>query len=111
MTQEDIPFLSISEASLLIRKRKLSPVEITRTVLQRIDQVEPKIHAFITVMGESALVAAKMAEREIARGKYRGPLHGIPVGVKDTHYTKGIKTTAGTAVLADFIPAFDATVV
>ena len=111
MTQEDIPFLSISEASLLIRKRKLSPVEITRAVLQRIDQVEPKIHAFITVMGESALVAAKMAEREIARGKYRGPLHGIPVGVKDTHYTKGIKTTAGTAVLADFIPAFDATVV
>ncbi len=111
MTQEDIPFLSISEASLLIRKRKLSPVEIARAVLQRIDQVEPKIHAFITVMGESALVAAKMAEREIARGKYRGPLHGIPVGVKDTHYTKAIKTTAGTAVLADFIPAFDATVV
>lgn len=111
INQEDLTFLSISEAALLIRKRKLSPVELIRAVLQRIDHVEPKIHAFITLMAESALAAARAAEREIARGKYRGSLHGIPVGVKDTHYTKGIKTTAGTAVLADFIPGFDATVV
>ncbi len=111
MTQEEIPFLGISEASSLIRKRKLSPVELIRAVLRRIDHVEPKVHAFITIMGEHAVAAAKLAEMEIGRRKYRGPLHGIPVGVKDTHYTKGIKTTAGTPVLADFVPAFDATVV
>jgi aspartyl-tRNA(Asn)/glutamyl-tRNA(Gln) amidotransferase subunit A len=111
MNNEELPYLSIAEAAGLIRKRKLSPVELVKALLSRIDEVEPRAHAFITVLGEESLRAARSAEKEIARKKYRGPLHGIPVGVKDTHYTKGIKTTAATPILADFIPKFDATVV
>lgn len=111
MTPAELPFLSIKEAAGLIRKKDLSPVELTRAVLVRIDKFEPKIHAFVTLMAEEGLAAARSAEREIARKKYRGPLHGIPVGVKDTHYTRGTRTTAATPALADFVPAFDATVV
>lgn len=111
MTPAELPFLSIKEAADLIRRKKLSPVELVRAVLARIDKIEPKIHAFVTLMAEEGLAAARSAEREIARKKYRGPLHGIPVGVKDTHYTRGTRTTAATPALADFVPAFDATVV
>lgn len=103
--------LTITEASNLIRSRRLSPVELTAAILKRIDEVEPRVRAFITVIREDALRAAESAGKEIVAGKYRGPLHGIPVGVKDTHYTKGVRTTAATRVLADFIPQFDATVV
>lgn len=103
--------LTIAEAASLIRTRRLSPVELTQAIFKRIDAVAPKVRAFITLTREEATHAAGIAEKEIAAGKYRGPLHGIPVGVKDTHYTKGIRTTAATRVLADFIPQFDATVV
>ena len=109
--KSDLPYLSIAETSALLRQRQLSPVELTEAILGRIDQLEPKLHAFITISRDEAIEAARLAETEITSGKYRGPLHGIPVGVKDTHYTKGIKTTAGTPLLADFIPSFDATVV
>ncbi|MBI2361218.1 MAG: Asp-tRNA(Asn)/Glu-tRNA(Gln) amidotransferase GatCAB subunit A [Deltaproteobacteria bacterium] len=111
MSPQEIPYLSIREASTLIGLKKLSPVELVRAVLARIDRIEPKVHAFVTLRAEEALLAARAVEREITRKKYRGPLHGIPVGVKDTHYTKGIKTTAATPALADFVPSFDATVV
>ncbi|MFQ5852914.1 MAG: amidase family protein [Candidatus Binatia bacterium] len=100
MNYEDIPFLTIAETSTLIKRKKLSPVELVKALLTRIDRVEPKVHAFITLMGEAALVAAKSAEREIARGKYRGPLHGIPVGVKDTHYFKIFFNLTGLPALA-----------
>ena len=107
----DLPYLNIVDAAALLRRRRLSPVELTRAVLERIGRLDRKLHAFITVTAESALRAARRAEREISAGKYRGPLHGIPVGVKDTHYTRGVRTTAGSEVLRDFFPAFDATVV
>ena len=107
----DLHYLSISEASVLIRRRQISPVDLVSAALRRIDAVEIRVHAFITVTRNEAMKAARAAEREISRGKYRGPLHGIPVGVKDTHYTRGIRTTAGSAVLGDFVPEFDATVV
>lgn len=107
----ELPYLSIHEAAPLLRSRRLSPVALTQAVLDRIDRIEPKVHAFITVTRDEAMRAAREAEREIAAGKYRGPLHGIPFGVKDTHYTKGIRTTANTPVLTDFVPDFDATVV
>ncbi len=107
----DLPYLGLVEASALIRARRLSPVELVQAILDRIERVEPKVHAFITVTREEALAAARAAEQEIAAGKYRGPLHGIPFGVKDTHYTKGIRTTANTPVLIDFVPDRDATVV
>jgi aspartyl-tRNA(Asn)/glutamyl-tRNA(Gln) amidotransferase subunit A len=109
--KSELHYLSLSEAGRMIRQRRLSPVEYTQAILKRIDEVEPKVHAFITVTREQALEAAKTAEKEIMAGKYRGPLHGIPFGVKDTHYTAGIKTTVATPVLADFVPNFDATVV
>jgi len=107
----DLVFLSLTEASALIKARRLSPVELTRACLDRIDRLDSRVGAFITVTREEALGAARAAEQEIARGRYRGPMHGIPFGVKDTHYTKGIRTTANTPVLADFVPDFDATVV
>src|SRR5262249_21545294 len=107
----DVPYLSMAEAATLIKSRRLSPVELTGSILDRIDRLDSQIGAFITVTREQALAAARQAEQEIARGAYRGPLHGIPFGIKDTHYTKGIRTTANTPVLADFVPDFDAAVV
>jgi aspartyl-tRNA(Asn)/glutamyl-tRNA(Gln) amidotransferase subunit A len=107
----ELPYLSLTEASALIKARRLSPVELTQAILDRVDRLDGAVGAFITVTRDEALRAARQAEQEIARGTYRGPLHGIPFGVKDTHYTKGIKTTANTPVLLDFVPDFDATVV
>jgi aspartyl-tRNA(Asn)/glutamyl-tRNA(Gln) amidotransferase subunit A len=107
----DLHYLTIRDAAARIRSKRLSPVELTEAILARIDQVEPKIHAFITLMRENALEAARSAEREIMAGRYRGALHGIPVAVKDTHYTKGVRTTGASPVLADFVPSFDATIV
>jgi aspartyl-tRNA(Asn)/glutamyl-tRNA(Gln) amidotransferase subunit A len=107
----DLPYLSLAEASALIEARRLSPVELTQAILDRIDRLDARVGAFITVTRDPALAAARQAEQEIVRGQYRGPLHGIPFGVKDTHYTKGIRTTANTPVLLDFVPDVDATVV
>lgn len=107
----ELPYLTVAEAAALIRSRRLSPVDLVQAVVERIDRLDPKVHAFITVTREKALSVARAAEQEIAAGKYRGPLLGIPFGVKDTHYTKGIRTTANTPVLEDFVPDFDATVV
>src|SRR5437867_2526240 len=110
-SRKDLPYLSVTEASALIKARRLSPVELTQAILDRIGRLDGKVGAFITVTRDEALRAAREAEQEIARGRYRGPLHGIPFGVKDTHYTRGIRTTANTPVLLDFMPGFDATVV
>jgi len=107
----ELCYLSIRDAAVRIRARKLSPVELTQAILARIDQVEPKVHAFITLTRDIALEAARSAEKEIMAGRYLGPLHGIPFAVKDTHYTRGIRTTCASPVLADFVPSFDATVV
>src|SRR5438093_5574486 len=82
--------LSLTDAAALIKARRLSPVELTHALLDRIDRLDARIGAFITVTREEALRSARDAEREIGAGRYRGPLHGIPFGVKDTHYTKGI---------------------
>ncbi|HVN63511.1 MAG TPA: amidase, partial [Candidatus Binataceae bacterium] len=93
-----------------IRARDISPVEVTQAYLDRIEQTDGIIHAYITVTEKVARKAAKKAEAEIAKGKWRGPLHGIPVALKDLAYTKGIRTTAGSKILADFVPEHDATV-
>ena len=107
----ELHYLTLRRAADLIRTKKISPVELTQAILARIDAVEPKVHAFITLTREQALSAARTVEREIMAGRYRGALHGIPVAVKDTHYTKGIRTTCASPVLADYTPSFDATVV
>jgi aspartyl-tRNA(Asn)/glutamyl-tRNA(Gln) amidotransferase subunit A len=105
----DLSNLTIVEAAERIRRKQLSPVELTQAVLNRIAVLNPKLGAFITVANDEAMEAARSAEREIQEGRYKGPLHGIPFGVKDTHYTKGIKTTAASPVLRDYVPDFDCT--
>jgi aspartyl-tRNA(Asn)/glutamyl-tRNA(Gln) amidotransferase subunit A len=103
--------LTLTEAAALIAGRQLSPLELTRACLERIERFEPQINSFITLTADSALEQARRAEAEIARGEYRGVLHGIPVALKDSFATKGVRTTAGSAFLADWIPTEDATTV
>jgi aspartyl-tRNA(Asn)/glutamyl-tRNA(Gln) amidotransferase subunit A len=103
--------LTIDDARALIARRKLSPVEITRAYLARIEKLNPRINAYITVMGDSALKQAQALEAEIAKGRSRGPMHGIPIALKDNIDTAGVKTTAASAVFADRVPTEDAVVV
>jgi aspartyl-tRNA(Asn)/glutamyl-tRNA(Gln) amidotransferase subunit A len=106
---EELTGLTIERAARLLRSRKISSVELTRATLERVEALEGKLHAFITVTSDLALTQARRAEREIARGDYRGPLHGVPVTLKDLYWTRGIRTTAGSKILADFVPDADAT--
>ena len=108
---EDLAFLSAADQGRLMRARKLSPVELVRACLERIERYDGILRAYITVCAEQALAQAKEAEREIAAGGYRGPLHGIPFGVKDQLCTKGIKTTLGSRIMADHVPDHDAAVI
>ena len=103
--------MTISELARLLRSRQLSPVDLTRAYLERIDRLNPTLGAYVTVMSDTATAEATTAEDEIARGVYRGPLHGIPVAVKDIIYTQGVLTSAGSRVLADHIPDYDSTIV
>ena len=102
---------TISELALRLRNREVSPVEITRECLSRIEQLNPLLNAFITVTADSALADAQQAEVEIQRGQWRGPLHGVPVSVKDLIDTAGVRTTAGSALHATRVPNSDAEVV
>lgn len=117
MTDSDAAFASIDEIGKLFRKRKLSPVELTKLMLARIERLNPKLNAYITVTAELALEQAKKAERELYAPRSRkghrdrGPLHGIPISLKDNIYTKDIRTTAGSKILKDFIPQHDAALV
>ena len=107
---DNLHYLTIGEAAALIRSRKLSPVELTRAHLARFEALDQKTHAYITVTGDAALARAHAAESEIAAGNYRGPLHGIPLAHKDIVWTKGVRTTAHSKLLVDWIPQEDATV-
>ncbi len=102
---------TIAEASRLVQQCEISPVELTRECLERIEQLNPSLNAFITVTAESALKDAQHAEKEIQSGKWRGPLHGIPIGLKDLIDTAGVRTTAASAVFRDRVPTEDAEVV
>jgi len=110
MNDAGLAFASIDEIGKLFRTRKLSPVELTKLMLDRIEQLNPKVNAYLTVTAELALAQAKEAESELfaPRGRKshrdRGPLHGIPISLKDNIYTAGIRTTAGSKILKDFIP-------
>ena len=103
--------LTIESVAPLIRRKKISPVELTRFFLDRIERLQPSINAYITVTADAALAQARMAEAEIVRGRYRGPLHGIPVSLKDLFYTRGVRTTAGSKILRRFVPKENAVVV
>jgi len=111
MDSTEIPFLPATELSALIRSGDVSPVEATEAYLDRIGQIDGKLNSYITVCRDEALAEAQQAEKEIAAGNYRGPMHGLPVAVKDQFYTKGIRTTGGSAILKDLVPNEDATVV
>src|SRR5271167_1500954 len=103
--------LTLSEAADQIRTRRLSPVELTRECLARIERLNPVLNAFITVTADLALEQARQAETEIVAGNYRGPLHGIPIGLKDLLDTAGARTTAASNQFLDRVPAEDAELV
>jgi Asp-tRNA(Asn)/Glu-tRNA(Gln) amidotransferase A subunit family amidase len=102
---------SIAEVSDLIQRGDVSPVELTRECLNRIEELNPTLNAFITVTADSALAEAQLAETEIRSGNWRGPLHGIPIGLKDLIDTAGVRTTAASAVFKDRVPTEDAEIV
>jgi len=106
-----LPLLELAEVSQAVQKKEISPVDLTQACLKEIERRDPELKAFITVTAESALAAARKAEAEIARGEWKGPLHGIPLAVKDLAETAGVKTTAASAVLKDYVPTADAEVV
>ena len=103
--------LTASELAGLIAGKELSPVEVTQAYLERIDDINPKLNAYITVCADEAMQAAQEAERAVVDGDSLGPLHGLPLAVKDQFETKGILTTAGSRILADYTPDHDATVI
>ncbi len=111
MERADIPFLTVAALGDLIRNGELSPVEITEAYLVRVSTLNDDIRAYLTVTADLARQAAVDAAAEIANGGYRGPLHGIPVAVKDQMYTEGVRTTGGTPLFDEFVPEYDATVV
>jgi aspartyl-tRNA(Asn)/glutamyl-tRNA(Gln) amidotransferase subunit A len=107
----DVSQPSLSEASQLVRSKKVSPVELTHECLSRIERLNPKLNAFITVTADSALTEARQAEAEIQRNRWRGPLHGIPIALKDLIDTAGVRTTAASGLFKDRVPAQDAEIV
>ncbi len=111
MDKKDIPFLTATELSNLIAAREVSPVEAAEAYLDRIDDLDFQFNSYLTVSRGEALRAAREAEDEIMRGNIRGPMHGVPIAVKDQMWTKGIRTTGGSRILADFVPDEDATVI
>jgi len=110
MTAAELRSLSVSDLAPLIQARKLSPVELVQACLGQIDALNPSVQAFLTVTSERALAQARAAESEIAAGRYRGPLHGIPYAPKDLLATQGVRTTNGSRVTATAIPHQESTV-
>ena len=108
-THTELCYLTMREAGQLLKRRELSPVELTRVFLDRIEALDSKLQAYITVLPKRAMAAARTAEAEMLRGEYRGPLHGIPIALKDLYDTKDIRTTASSRVMADRVPSEDAT--
>jgi amidase len=108
---DDLHFRSLAEVARLLEAREISPVELTQDMLERISAFDGRLKSYATVTTDRALAAARRAEREMASGQYRGPLHGMPIAVKDLCYTAGTRTMGGMAAYRDFVPDFDATVI
>ena len=111
MPNTALHYQTITELAAQLTSRQLSPVEVTQALLQRIAQLDGALQSYATVMADHAINAARVAEHDISAGRYRGPLHGVPVAVKDLYFTTGVRTMGGTKVLAQHVPHFDATVV
>src|SRR5690242_21476729 len=101
---------TILEAARALRQRKVSSAELTEAALGRIQQINPKLNAMLTVLEERARAQAKAADEELARGNDRGPLHGIPIALKDVFETRGVRTTCGSVIFIDHVPERDAAV-
>ena len=110
MDKGDIPFLSATELAGLIKSREVSPVEAVEAYLERIELLDGQLNSYLTVCHDEARQAARESEQTLARGEYRGAMHGIPVAVKDQLYTQGVRTTGGSLIFKDFVPDEDATV-
>ncbi|MCH8745853.1 MAG: Asp-tRNA(Asn)/Glu-tRNA(Gln) amidotransferase subunit GatA [Chloroflexi bacterium] len=108
-TNANLHYLTISQAGALLQRQELSPVELTRAFLDRIEATNDQLHSFITILSEQALADARVAEAEILQGQYKGPMHGIPFALKDLYDTAGIRTTSGSRVDIDRVPTEDAT--
>ena len=107
----DLTWLSLQEAGAMLRRKAVSPVELTQACLARIERLNPVLNAFITVTSDQASQQARDAEAEIRKGKWRGPLHGVPIALKDVFDTAGVRTTAASGVFKDRVPTEDAEVV
>ena len=107
----DLPFAGITDLAAAYRAGSVSPVEVTQALLDRIARLDGALHSYLTVTPELALAQARAAEAEMQRGQFRGPMHGVPIGIKDLCNTAGVRTTWGSAILKDNVPAEDATVV
>jgi aspartyl-tRNA(Asn)/glutamyl-tRNA(Gln) amidotransferase subunit A len=105
MSADDLLDLSIAELAPLLRDKKVSPVDVTQAALDRIAKVDGRLSSFITVTAEAALAAARRAEAEIAAGRWRGALHGVPIGLKDLFNTAGVMTTNGSRIFKGAVPA------
>jgi aspartyl-tRNA(Asn)/glutamyl-tRNA(Gln) amidotransferase subunit A len=110
MADTELVFKSAQELASLVRSQQVSPVELVRAYLARIEALNPKVNAFITVTADRALAEARQAEKEIAAGRYRGPLHGVPYAPKDILATKNVRTTNGSKVTANWIPTYESTI-
>ena len=110
MSQTDLAFLSIADLSALIRRKEVSPVEVVDNALQRFERLDGQLNSAITIMAKEARATALEAERAITAGHWRGPLHGVPIGLKDLIWTKGIRTTCASKIRSGFVPDTDATV-
>lgn len=111
MLSTDLFYLTISETSKLISSKQISPVELINSHLDRINQTDTRLNSFITLLEDECIASAKSAEADIQAGKYLGPLHGIPIGLKDLYYTRNVRTTVGSKIMKNFVPSFDAAVV
>ena len=107
LESQEICWMSASDLAAAIRTKRLSPVEVVRNLLERIETINPKINAYVTVTGDSAIAMAKEAEDAVMRGRELGPLHGVPIAIKDTNFTKGVRTTMGSRLMEDFVPEED----
>ncbi len=111
MDSTELHYLELAEVAHLIQTKKLSPVELTEAMLDRIGTLDRRLHAYALATPELALQQARKAEAEIVGHRYRGALHGVPIGLKDLCYTKGVPTSAGMPIFREFKPAYDGTVV
>jgi amidase len=111
MANVELHYKTITEVADLLQKREVSPVEVTEAILNRIDTLDSRYKSYATVMTDHAMQAAERAEEEIRKGDYKGPLHGIPIAVKDLCFTNGVRTMGGAKVTENFVPTFDSTVV